>query len=156
MSPNQGCAGVEPWWLLRPLHRPARSPHHGQMATSHLQFLITDISYVSLDTDILGSINDFPPTTTPRKMIPVRIWCLQSTGPRIHISPEGGGGKSLSPGAFQKVRTIWKCFARTKGSKYTHFFSYKTSKQPSLPDLLRCHPLSLLQFLNATNDYYSQ
>ena len=38
-----------------------------------------------------------------------------------------GKKKSISWG-FQKVRTIWKYFASSKGSKYTtHFFSYKTT-----------------------------
>ena len=35
-------------------------------------------------------------------MIPVRIWCFQSTQPRIHISPEGGKKKVYLLGPFKK------------------------------------------------------
>lgn len=68
----------------------------------------------------------------------VRIWCFQSTGPRIHISPEGGEKSLISLGPSKK----WEQFENVlQALRAQSILISSLTKQPtnqpttSLPDL---------------------
>lgn len=70
----------------------------------------------------------------------VRIWCFQSTGPRIHISPEGGEKKVCLLGPFKK----WEQFENVlQALRAQSILISSLTKQPTNQPTISSWPLEV-------------